>query len=152
MPYTGIYRDTLLRHRQQTSDAHLLPGADTSARHENASRDKALDLKDVDRKPKFDVDMPRPRPQFDLGVHIKPSRILGQPYIDGDVGQRVNFHLPPIYASCVTYNQLQPLSPHLSIHELIIDITLISSNFLIHLSAERSSAYSLLYSNSNSSI
>lgn len=46
--------------------AHRLPSANTSARYENASGDKPIDLADVDLGPELDLDVTRPCPQLDF--------------------------------------------------------------------------------------
>lgn len=74
-------------------------------RHENAGRDKPIDLADVDLGPKLDLDVTRPRPQFDFRVHVECSRIFGRPHVDGTIGQRVDLHLPTGQTLSITDNQ-----------------------------------------------
>ena len=73
--------------------------------HENAGRDKPIDLADIDLSPKLDLDVTRPRPQFDFRVHVECSRVLGRPHVDSTIGQRVDLHLPTGQALSIADDQ-----------------------------------------------
>lgn len=74
-------------------------------RHENAGRDKPIDLADVKPNPKLDLDVTRPRPQFDFRVHVGCSRVLGLPHVDNTIWQRVDLHLPTSQALSIAEDQ-----------------------------------------------
>ena len=74
-------------------------------RHENAGRYKPIDFADIDLSPKLDLDVTRPRPQFDFRVHVECSCVLGRPHVDGTVGQRVNLYLPTGQALSIADDQ-----------------------------------------------